>query len=61
MNFAKFLRTPFPTEHLRWLLLDCILRSEYTPTTKYLTKTKKPVTDDSKVNFSGLEVSLLNK
>ena len=21
MNFAKFLRTPFPTEHLRWLLL----------------------------------------
>ena len=22
MNFAKFLRTPFFTEHLRWLLLD---------------------------------------
>ena len=22
VNFAKFLRTPFPTEHLRWLLLD---------------------------------------
>ena len=21
VNFAKFLRTPFPTEHLRWLLL----------------------------------------
>ena len=21
MNFAKFLRTPFLTEHLRWLLL----------------------------------------
>ena len=22
MNFAKFLRTPFLTEHLRWLLLE---------------------------------------
>ena len=22
MNFAKFLRTPFLTEHLWWLLLD---------------------------------------
>ena len=22
VNFAKFLRTPFLTEHLRWLLLD---------------------------------------
>ena len=26
MNFAKFLRTPFLTEHLRWLLL-CIFAS----------------------------------
>ena len=25
MNFAKFLRTPFLTEHLRWLLLTLIL------------------------------------
>ena len=23
VNFAKFLRTPFFTEHLRWLLLNC--------------------------------------
>ena len=23
MNFAKFLRKPFPTKHLRWLLLFC--------------------------------------
>ena len=22
MNFAKFLRTPFLTEHIRWLLLE---------------------------------------
>ena len=22
MNFAKFLRTPFLTEHLRWMLLN---------------------------------------
>ena len=24
MNFAKFLRTPFLTEHLRWLLLNIL-------------------------------------
>ena len=24
VNFAKFLRTPFLTEHLRWLLLFCL-------------------------------------
>ena len=24
VNFAKFLRTPFLTEHLRWLLLNMI-------------------------------------
>ena len=24
VNFAKFLRTPFLTEHLRWLLLNCV-------------------------------------
>ena len=24
MNFAKFLRTPFLTEHLRWLLLSSV-------------------------------------
>ena len=24
VNFAKFQRTRFPTEHLRWLLLNCI-------------------------------------
>ena len=23
MNFAKFFRTPFLTEHIRWLLLTC--------------------------------------
>ena len=23
VNFAKFLRTPYFTEHLRWLLLKC--------------------------------------
>ena len=28
MNFAKFLRTPFFTEHLRWLLLDHELSSK---------------------------------
>ena len=22
MKFVRFLKTPFPTEHLRWLLLD---------------------------------------
>ena len=26
VNFAKFLRTPFPTEHLRWLLLNIRFR-----------------------------------
>ena len=27
VNFAKFLRTPFLTEHFRWLLLDVNIRS----------------------------------
>ena len=34
MNFAKFLRTPFLTEHLRWLLLCLVLetaRSDCSP------------------------------
>ena len=26
MNFAKFLRAAFPTEHLRWLLLNLVLK-----------------------------------
>ena len=28
VNFAKFLRTPFSTEHLRWLLLEIIELTE---------------------------------
>ena len=34
VNFAKFLRTPFPTEHLRSLLLDII--TKYEKRQKYL-------------------------
>ena len=29
VNFAKFLRAPFLTKHLRWLLLDCRLAYHY--------------------------------
>ena len=29
VNFAKSLRTPFFTEHLRWLLLDGPINNEY--------------------------------
>ena len=27
LNFAKFLRTPFSIEHLRWLLLHAMIQS----------------------------------
>ena len=30
-NFVKFLRTPFPTEHLRWLLLLFLIYSWHIP------------------------------
>ena len=47
MNFAKFLRTPFSTEHLRWLLLfpekdyKKISLNMYPSTTKVLKKILK--------------------
>ena len=30
MNLAKFLKTPFPTKHLRWLLLDLLENTDAT-------------------------------
>ena len=35
VNFAKFLRTPFLTEHLRWLLLNEERHGKDTKDTKY--------------------------
>ena len=35
VNFAKFLRTPFLTEHLRWLLLNEERHDKDTKDTKY--------------------------
>ena len=46
MNFAKFLRTPFPKEHLCWLLLKVVIFSKF-ETSKILIQ-----------NFNDLENSL---
>ena len=44
VNFSKFLRTPFVTEHLRWLLLKTpvnqpIFREEYVNLQLYYSRT----------------------
>ena len=39
VNFAKFSRTPFFLEHLRWLLLQSIVSNFYWIIDEYLTQT----------------------
>ena len=41
-NFAKFLRTPFFTEHLQWLLLTCLACSKSTHFMPIFTFSWKP-------------------
>ena len=64
MNFAKFLRTPLFSEHLRWLLLafpDIVLRNiaqSRNYSTK-LTTTKLGRVVKFKINSSFLAVSMM--
>ena len=56
MNFAKFLRTPILTEHLRWLLLNavevCDLKSKLIKTLSHkISVTERNIAFRRKINF----------
>ena len=56
LNFAKFLRTPILTEHLRWLLLNAVevgdLKSKLIKTLSHkISVTERNIAFQRKVNF----------